>query len=122
MYRPRPFDIAALLLSVACIVIIAVVSYGEPVEAKQIHIHSYTGDWYYPLDSEENLSVPGPLGTTEVVIKDGTVRIEASPCRGKNCITMGAVSKPGAWIACLPNRVFIRITGETEEGTDAGTY
>ena len=122
MYRPRPFDIAALLLSIACIVTIAVVAYGSPIEAKQIHIQSQSSDWYYPLSSNENLSVTGPLGTTEVVITENAVRITSSPCREKICITMGPISKPGAWIACLPNKVFIRITGETKEKTDVGTF
>ncbi len=38
-----------------------------------------------------------------------------------NRITMGAIERPGAWVACLPNRVFLRVLG-TDASTDALTY
>lgn len=122
MFKPHPFDFVALLFALACIAGITLFSYGNGNGEYRVHIRSHNKHWYYPLDAEETLSVPGPIGETTVVLNGGTVRITASPCRDKICITMGPISKPGAWIACMPNRVFVRITGEPEEGTDAGTF
>ena len=75
--------------------------------------------WIYPLDAEATVRVPGPLGETVVEIKDGAVRVVSSPCPEKICIKTGRISKPGQWIACLPNRVFISIRGRKSEQPDA---
>ncbi len=75
--------------------------------------------WIYPLDTETTVRVPGPLGETVVEIADGTVRVVSSPCPEKICIKTGRISKPGQWIACLPNRVFISIRGRRSEQPDA---
>jgi hypothetical protein len=75
--------------------------------------------WIYPLDAEVTLRVPGPLGETVVVIEDGAVRVISSPCPEKICVKTGRISKPGQWIACLPNRVFISIQGRRSEQPDA---
>jgi len=75
--------------------------------------------WIFPLDAHTTLRVPGPLGETVVVIEDGSVRVVSSPCPEKICIKTGRISKPGQWIACLPNRVFISIRGRRSEQPDA---
>jgi hypothetical protein len=75
--------------------------------------------WIYPLEAEATVRVPGPLGETVVEIKDGAVRVVSSPCPEKICIKTGRISKPGQWIACLPNRVFISIRGRKSEQPDA---
>ena len=49
-----------------------------------------------------------------------------SDCRDEVCVAMGEISRPTGWIACLPNRVFVRIVavGEDEDGeaVDAGAF
>ncbi len=75
--------------------------------------------WIYPLDAEARVIVPGPLGETVVVIRDGAVQVISSPCPEKICVKTGRISKPGQWIACLPNRVFISIRGRRSEQPDA---
>ena len=75
--------------------------------------------WIYPLDAETTVRVPGPLGETVVEIADGAVRVVSSPCPEKICIKTGRISKPGQWIACLPNRVFISIRGRSSGQPDA---
>jgi hypothetical protein len=86
---------------------------GDPAAA------SGEQQWIFPLDAQTTLRVPGPLGETVVVIEDGTVRVVSSPCPEKICIKTGRISKPGQWIACLPNRVFISIRGKRSEQPDA---
>ena len=62
------------------------------------------------------------LGETIVAIESGGVHVVSSPCPEKICISMGTIRRPGTWIACLPNGLFIRIEGEDAEELDAGTY
>ena len=62
-----------------------------------------------PLSTDGTLVLDGPVGETWVEVADGAVSVTHSDCRDKICIAMGSVSKPSGWLACLPNRVFIRV-------------
>jgi hypothetical protein len=66
------------------------------------------------LDRARNVEVEGPLGTTTMSIEDGTVRFVDSPCPHKLCVKRGRVSRVGDLIACVPNGVVARISGESD--------
>ncbi|MCK5250144.1 MAG: NusG domain II-containing protein, partial [Spirochaetaceae bacterium] len=69
-----------------------------------------SGELYImPLSRDGYLDLEGPVGNTRVEVSDGEVFISDSDCRDKICIAMGHVSSPSGWIACLPNRVFVRV-------------
>jgi hypothetical protein len=76
----------------------------------------------FPLDGARRVSVPGPLGDTVVEIAEGSARVLSSPCAEKTCVKSGRISRPGQWIACLPNRVFVEIRGRSREQVDAFSY
>jgi hypothetical protein len=122
MKRLRFFDLAAVLLSISIIVGASVIAYSGEQQVREVRIIASDQEWIYPLDEERKLKIPGPLGETAVTIQNGTVRVTSSPCNEKICIAMGEISKPGSWIACLPNRVFIRIGGDGEQRTDATSF
>ncbi len=65
------------------------------------------------------LHVTGPLGETEVEVKDGQARIRRSPCSKKLCIKSGFIQYADRISACLPNRVVVRIQGRNHRGIDA---
>jgi hypothetical protein len=126
--RIRGLDICIFLFALLIIGLISLQSYvrgrGTPeimIEAAGVPAADMSGEqqWIYPLDADETVRVPGPLGDTVVVIQDGTVEVVSSPCPQKICIKTGRISKPGQWIACLPNRVFISIRGREKEQPDA---
>ncbi len=73
------------------------------------------------LHEKHTFAVPGPLGKTMVIIHDGEVYVPESPCLNKICIKTGHISLAGEMIACVPNKVVVRITGEQETGYDAVT-
>jgi hypothetical protein len=122
MKKLRLFDLIAVLFSIGIIAGTSFVAYSGEQQARKVHIQSAEGEYIYPLEEERELKIPGPLGDTAVTIHNETVRVTASPCNEKICIAMGEISKPGSWIACLPNRVFIRIGGDDEEQTDATSF
>ena len=73
-----------------------------------------TGD----ADGELRL-VPGDaIGKSEVlnliVIENGSVRVEEASCKGQDCVRMGAISKNGQVIACLPHKLLISVAGGGE--------
>lgn len=71
-----------------------------------------------PLNVSRTVRLPGPLGETLLAIKDGRVCVLDSPCPQKVCIGMGEVSRSGELVACVPNRLIIRIEGGAAEGED----
>ncbi|MCH8157293.1 MAG: NusG domain II-containing protein [Nitrospinae bacterium] len=72
-----------------------------------------------PLDVNRIVHVKGPLGETEVEVREGRARIVRSPCKNKVCIKSGYIRYADRLAACIPNRVVIRIVGETQRGVDA---
>ena len=63
------------------------------------------------LSHDRRFSVEGPLGKTEIEIKDKRVRVVDSPCGRKICIQTGWIHKPYQTIICAPNHVVIRLLG-----------
>lgn len=64
-----------------------------------------------PLDRDERTTVDGPLGKTTIAVHDGTVEIADSPCPRGLCKHMGHIRCVGEVLVCVPNRVFVTITG-----------
>lgn len=54
----------------------------------------------------QRFSVPGPLGTTEVEIRAGRVRVLSDPGGRQLCVRQGWLN-PGETAVCLPNRVSV---------------
>ena len=126
--RIRALDISIFVIALLVIGLISFQTYVRGGGTPEIMIEAASdGDavalaeqqWIFPLDTQTTLRVPGPLGETVVVIEEGSVRVVSSPCPEKICIKTGRISKPGQWIACLPNRIFISIRGRRSEQPDA---
>jgi hypothetical protein len=73
----------------------------------------------FPLTTDHVAHVQGPLGTMEVEIENGRERIVRSPCKLKVCIKSGYIEYADRLSAFLPNKVVVRIEGETQPGLDA---
>lgn len=73
----------------------------------------------FSLKKDQLISAVGPLGITDIEIKDGQVRIVQSPCLHKVCIKMGWIQHSGKIAACVPNKVVVRVAGENLHGMDA---
>jgi hypothetical protein len=63
-----------------------------------------------------------PLGEELIRIKSGEAYVETSSCPNKLCVLQGRISRPGQWIACLPNRVFLHVIGKEEYPVDRTSY
>lgn len=66
-----------------------------------------------PLDADTSFEIRGDYLNT-ISVSDGCAFFADSDCPGRDCVHSGAVSSPGRSIACLPNRVEIRISGQGE--------
>ena len=81
---------------------------------RQVEITAQEYKESFLLDEERVVEVEGPLGVTEVIISHGEVWVEQSPCRQKICVKMGRIKRVSEQVVCIPNRVFIEVTGENE--------
>jgi hypothetical protein len=110
-----PTDWAMILLTLAialaAIPWLSTASKGAKVIVQCDDRTCYSG----PLKREKVVDLDGPLGKTRLAINDEGARIVSSPCPGKLCISMGQISYAGAFLACIPNRIFVRLESSTEE-------
>jgi hypothetical protein len=121
--RLKPLDLAIALVAAGAIALAASAAYGPAGGTASAVLQGRDGQWVYPLAPDREVRVAGPLGDTIVEIRGKTAFIEDSPCPNKTCIAMGAISKAGQWVACLPNRVFVRIEGGRKDaGVDATVF
>ncbi len=74
----------------------------------------------FSLDQERTIDVPGPLGTTRIVIHQHQARIQQSPCRNQYCVHQGWLSHAGQAAVCLPNRITLELVGD--KGYDSLNY
>lgn len=65
------------------------------------------------LDRQEEYTVTGVYQNL-VRIENGQVAVIESNCPGEDCVHRGWIQQAGQSIVCLPNRMEIRIEGESE--------
>ncbi len=119
----RAADIIIIALSVLAVAAAALYASSGPGGAPVLLVRTEKGEYAYPLDKDARIEAAGPLGAPLIVIEGGKARIADSPCDNKLCIAMGAVSRKGQWASCLPNRVFIEVSGGGGKGgVDAGAF
>ena len=66
------------------------------------------------LGHEDYITVRGTLGPVLIGIDGSGIRILDSRCPHGLCKRMGPIQKSGDWIACIPNKLVIRIQGTSE--------
>ncbi|PLX86074.1 MAG: hypothetical protein C0614_04005 [Desulfuromonas sp.] len=70
------------------------------------------------LDTPGEMDVTGPLGITRLAVDERGVRVLGSPCPLKICMGMGPIRHSNELIACIPNRILVRIEGVSKDGPD----
>ncbi len=123
MSRLKPLDLVIALAAAALVAATAAYAYSPGKTQLSAVIKGRGGEWVYPLSSDRQMAVHGPLGDTLVAIKGRSLRILDSPCPNKTCIAAGSIDRAGQWLACLPNDVVVHIEGGGEDaGVDATVY
>lgn len=72
-----------------------------------------------PLTAEESFTVRGDY-TNVITVQNGSVSVTESDCPGKDCVHSGSIHSQGNVIVCLPNRMEVRVTAESEIDMTAG--
>jgi hypothetical protein len=106
----KPLDLCILIPALAAVSASFFYAYGGGSAQSGISITGETGEWVFPLDAAETVTVSGPLGDTIITIHDRRAQVLSSPCFNQTCVAAGAIDSPGQWAACLPNKVLVSIT------------
>lgn len=77
------------------------------------------GESVVPLSRDAEYRIDGTSGEVVVRVADGGIRVSESGCPDQTCVRTGAVASPGSVVACVPNRVVIRVGGVGGDGLDA---
>ncbi len=73
------------------------------------------------LDQSQTITIQGAAYPCIVETKPGQIRMLEAPCPDQICVKTGWISHGGQVIACVPNRVVIKIVAE-ESPVDAISY
>jgi hypothetical protein len=118
------FDFGILIPALAVVIASFFFAYSGAENQPLISLKGEDGEWVFPLDADETVTVRGPLGDTVIEIRKGAARFVSSPCANQTCVMTGAVHSHGQWAACLPNKVMLYIeanaAGKKQKRSDDG--
>ena len=102
-----------ILLTVAALLTAAVLAIGGTETTAQHVIVEVDGVMWnkIPLETQQTLTVVGPLGQSVVIVQGDRARIESAPCVGQICVARGWLQNSGDVAACVPNRTILRLVG-----------
>ncbi len=109
--RKRNLILIAALLAVALLLFFFVraVRGGEEGESFEILLD---GESFGRYSLFENAEIP-VKDLCVVSVSGGAVSVASSVCPNQSCVRHAPVHKSGETVVCLPNRVVIRIDGES---------
>ncbi len=122
MRQLRPLDVLAIILAIGVVTAVSVQAASGGIQGSQVQVESEEGTFVYALSQQVQASVEGPIGHTHFEVVDGRVRVTESPCRDQICVAGGWIGRTGEWVACLPNRVFVRVVAGDDAPFDAQTF
>lgn len=116
-------DIILIAVLAGVLAVIALLLAGRQIlalpgsrQGAQVEITLEGRTTLYPLDRDARFTLTASSGgTNTVVIKDGEVRVTEADCPDRICVTMGAISRTGQTIVCMPHQLVIRITSDEQE-------
>ena len=113
--RAGDFVIGILILLLGVGIWVYPSFFAEEGKACRISVDGkFYGEMLLSRDGE--MKLPG----CTVKVEDGKVFVVDSTCPDKVCEKTGKISKSGGSIICIPNRISIEISGESETDIIAG--
>ena len=105
-------DAVAIALTLILLPYLYITFWGSSGQGEMVQIRVAEGEALsLPLDYNKRIEIEGVLGTSVIEIKDRQVRFIDSPCKEKQCVISGWLSKDGDTTACMPNGVSIQVVG-----------
>lgn len=106
---------------IAILIVTTILSFQHQSKSRvgsYVVIESPTGIYSRnPLSVDTTLTPAGILGETTIQIENGAVRVVASACPLKICVSRGSIDHTDDLIACVPNGILIYV--ETDSGEES---
>ncbi|MDA3939133.1 MAG: NusG domain II-containing protein, partial [Spirochaetia bacterium] len=96
------------------IIILSFFNISSQAKPEFVEIRHGESTWIYNLDNNLVIQPVKDKGTCLLLIENKTVRVTSSDCPLNICIQTGVIKEENQWIACLPHKIFISITGSGE--------
>ncbi len=107
----KPGDYLTLLVGGLCTIWITLMVWSGGAADKAIIRSGGKIFREVPLSRDQQIEVPGPLGTSIVTIEKRKARITSDPSPRQYCVRQGWLQQTGEIAICLPNEVSVELTG-----------
>ncbi|RFC31263.1 MAG: hypothetical protein DID91_2727704217 [Candidatus Nitrotoga sp. MKT] len=104
-------DWMVLLFGVFCVAWVTVALWQGGAADKAIIRSSGKIFSEVPLSRNQIISVPGPLGISQIAIHNRQARIASDPSPRQYCVHQGWLKQAGEIAICLPNQVSVELSG-----------
>lgn len=99
-----------LLLSIVGIVIFYLTSFSGK---KALVYHNDDIILEVDLDVDKEYHISGDISEMTIIVKDNKLWVSYSGCENQICVHSKSISQTNESITCLPNKIFIKIVGES---------
>lgn len=99
-----------IILICLCLIVCAVLLFFPKSHGERAEIY-LDGEKVKTVSLKENSRFT--VGNVSVAVEDGKIFVENSPCADRICVHTGKISRKGDTIACLPEKVIIKIIGSS---------
>jgi len=117
MKKRTKIEALLIIMVFAALIILFIISRSIVQKSGKTVVITLDGVLYgsYPLSEDSDIPIikDGNI-INRAVIENGTVYMKDASCRNHICLSMGRKKASGESIVCLPNRVVVRIEGESE--------
>lgn len=107
----RPGDWLTLLLGSLFVALLAITQWGGDIADRAVIRSGGKIFREVPLSHDQQIEVPGPLGTSVITIQNRKARITSDPSPRQYCVRQGWLQQAGEIAICLPNQVSLELTG-----------
>lgn len=113
MFKKADIILGIILLTLGFGVLALLQGFAMP--GKTVTVFS-DGAFYgvYNLDENQVVEINSDNGHNTMEICDGQVRMQDADCPNKDCMKFGSISRTNQTIICLPNKVSLKINGESD--------
>ena len=108
-------DWLTLLLGSSCVVLLTINLWSGDLADKAVIRSGGKIFREAPLARDQQIEVPGPLGTSIITIEKRRARISSDPSPRQYCVRQGWLQQAGEIAICLPNQVSVELTGSTKK-------
>ncbi|MDP4028587.1 MAG: NusG domain II-containing protein [Gallionella sp.] len=108
-------DWLTLLLGSLCVILLTLKLWSGDLADKAVIRSGGKIFREVPLSRDQQIEVPGPLGTSVITIEKRRARISSDPSPRQYCVRQGWLQQAGEIAICLPNQVSVELAGSTKK-------